>query len=426
MFDPCRRVPRLALLCLFPALSSPLTARADRTGMQVDPAYMFEKAGNFPEAALYYHRALRGWKEFYIPFLWGEATNAPGKYTEYVQHLTEMADRLDKCLVQGNVDAAGRQRIEFLNDLWMDELLEQEGGEARTEVLKRAVESEKRGDFRLGEVLRACDARFARVVMMPYHGKCAAACEKDGRAAEAKLHREAVKTYERRAAEADLLSKGNKALMAIPGFGGLSPHVGIEIGRTMPLAIPGAYGGRVLTAKQEWKGRNPEEVAATLKEQGLKHADENARLSAVTVLANLGEKEAVADALGDASATVRLAATKALAAMRWADGWAACHRHADAAVRAQVAPLLAPAEKDVLVATWVVTELLRGLGSPSAQTQAFCQAALEGITGKKMKGAEWSAWWKGLGNPWPGLLPTDCAPWPGNMNAVLPISAPRL
>jgi hypothetical protein len=100
---------------------------------------------------------------------------------------------------------------------------------------------------------------------------------------------------------------------------------------------------------------------------------------------------------------VRQAAAKALAAVCWADGWAACHGHADADVRAVIAPLLNPLDKEPLANVWAIGELLRGLSS-SADTRAFCQTALETLTGKKMQAEQWAAWWKQLGNPRSGLL----------------------
>jgi hypothetical protein len=373
--------------------------------MQLDPGLVFEKAGRFDEAALYFHRGLRGWKEFYIPFLWGEVGNAPGKYTEYAQLLEEYADRLKTCLDKAKLSDERLARMYDINELWMSELLEQEEGEVRTESRKRAVEAEKRGDFRLAADLRACDARFCKVVLAPYQQRLAEECQKKRQTAQAKLHQEAAKAYERRGAEQELLSKGDKALMAIPGLGGPNPWTEITIGRLYPMAIPGAY-ARVLTPKGEWKGKEPSEVTGILKEKGLKHAEENARVSAVTALANLGQKQAVVEALNDSSALVRQVAARALAAMPWADGWAACHAHSDAEVKAAVAPLLAPAGKELLERTLVITELLQGLGSSSDKTKVFCQSALEAVTGKRLKEKEWADWWRGLGHPKPGLVRT--------------------
>jgi hypothetical protein len=137
----------------------------------------------------------------------------------------------------------------------------------------------------------------------------------------------------------------------------------------------------------------------------LRHADESARLAAVAVLANLGAKEALRAALADQSASVRLAAARALAGIRWADGWSACWRHADKGVHDAVQSLLEPAGAQLLSRTATIVELARGLESASAETRAFSQTALERITGEKKASARaWAEWWKGLGQPAPGLV----------------------
>ena len=49
---------------------------ADRSSQNMDPAYMFEKAGQFDKAAMYYQRVLRGLRETYISST-GTATRRP-------------------------------------------------------------------------------------------------------------------------------------------------------------------------------------------------------------------------------------------------------------------------------------------------------------------------------------------------------------
>jgi len=367
---------------------------------------MFEKAGKYAEAALYYHRALRGLQEFYVPFWWGE----PSKAREEYQRLPgEYEDRMQKNMDLGGVSPAERQRMELINDLWLEELLDQEEGGVRPATGRRAVEAEKHGDFRLAEVLRRGEARFYRVAAIPYHEKKASECEKQGGTSEATLHRQAVKAYEQRAVEADMLARGDKALLKLRGLGGPSPWTGVTLypKRINPVSIRSAYAQRILSGKGEWKtSKTPQEVASILKAQGLHHTDESARFSAVTVLANLGEKEALVSALTDTSGLVRLATARALAATRWADGWAACYNHPDADVRATVESLVQRDSDSPLSRTYVITVLIHGLDSSSAETRSFCQSSLKRITGKKMQANEWSGWWNSLGNARPGLTRT--------------------
>jgi len=366
---------------------------------------MYEKAGEYAKAALYWHRAMRGVSEVWIPVMWGDVSNAPGKWKEYRNFVPEYQDRLKKCLRLGKVSRAQLAYIEFINEIWMDELVEQEDGGFRASSGMRAVEAEKYGDFLLAGVLRRGQARLFRFVAIPYHKRAASTCEKQGRRNEALLHRRAAKSYEQKAAETEKLAKGDKVLAKIPGFGGKSHWTGINLGHTTSIAIRDAYYRRVLNARgQRQTAITPEQVAATLKEQGLTHKEESVRFTTVTVLANLGEKEALLSALNDVSAMVRLATAKALVANHWAEGWAACANHRDAKVRALVEPLNEEAAKEALTRTYVITELIHGLGSPSAHTRSFCQSALEQITGQKLQGSGWSAWWKKLGNARPGLV----------------------
>jgi len=155
----------------------------------------------------------------------------------------------------------------------------------------------------------------------------------------------------------------------------------------------------------KWKGKSASEVAAILKVKGLKHSDENVRLSSVTVLANIGEKEAILSALSDASSDVRFYAANALASFHWAEGWAACHKHSDSKVRAAVKPLLNPASQSVHANTYAITALIDGLHSKSSKVSAFCSDALHRLSGKSLKGASaWSSWWNNIGDAKPGLL----------------------
>jgi len=380
---------------------------ADRSSQNMDPAYMFEKAGQFDKAAMYYQRVLRGLRETYISFHWNgdPAANAAGKYaTEYVDLPKEIEERLADCLGRAKPAPEQVRRMEFLNYLWMTELVDEEGGGQRTACNLIAPEAERLGDFRMAEFLRRGEARYYRVVAMPFHEKCAAEFEAAGQKDPAACHRLAAKACEARARRADLLALGDKALMALPRLGGPDRYIGLSLypAKVNPVDFQAIH-QRFYTKEGQSKGVDPGELATTLKGVGLKHADENVRLSAVVTLARLGEKEAVLSALDDSSAVVRLAAAEALAAVAWADGWAACRRHSDAGVQAAVAALLKPAGKEPLARTWAVAELIRGLGSSSAKTAAFCQAALEQVTGRKMAAGDWAAWWKGLGNPRPGL-----------------------
>jgi len=322
-------------------------ARADRSLRQQDPAYMYEKAGEYARAALYWHRAMRGVSEVWIPVMWGDVSNAPGKWKEYRNLVPEYRARLEKCLRLGKVSQAQFAHIEFINGIWVDELIEQEDGGFRASCGIRAEEAEKYGDFILAEVLRRGQVRLFRLTAIPYHAKAASKCEKQGRHSEAQLHRQVIKAYERRADESEKLAKGDALLAGISGFGGKSPWTGIELGHVTSIVIRDAYYRRVLSARGERQTEmTPEGVTATLREQGLNHDKEDARYAAITVLANLGEEETLISALDDTSGMVRLAAAKALLATRWAEGWAACGNHCDAAVRALIAPLLKPAGED--------------------------------------------------------------------------------
>jgi hypothetical protein len=379
--------------------------------MQMDPAWMYEKAGKYADAALYWQRALRGLQEIYMPFFWNgdPATYAPGKYSEeYVKLPIEFKDRFTKCLELGKVDDAGRRRIEAINEVWMSEMIDHEGGDPRIACARRAMEAEKHGDFRYAEIMRRGEARFYRVVAIPYHQRTAEACEKQGRTAEAALHRQRIGDCEEQAAIADTLAAGDKVLSGVRGLGGPSPYVGIALypDKSNPVAFQGVFPNRVFSWDGKWKGPSTEEVGIILKQEGLKHSSEAVRLSAVTVLANLGDTESVRTALNDSTPRVRLAAAKALVLMRWADGWAACAMHADAEVRAAAERLFESVQENPLFHTHAITTLMAGLHSASDETKSFCHKALLKISGESKKPEEWSAWWKQLGNARSGLTRT--------------------
>ena len=410
LFRIISRHRRFVLWWVVFVLFLPFAASADRSSENMDPAWMYEKAGEYGKAALYYHRALRGLREIYLAFHWNgdPKANAPGKYSnEYVQIPIEMEDRYKKCLDQAKLGQDQIKRLEYINYIWMSEMVDQEAGGQRTACSIIAQEAEKHGDFTLAEFARRGEARYCRVVAIPFHEKSAKEFESAGQEALAALHRQAIKTYEQQAERADVLAQGNNALKKVPGLQGPSPWLDTKLYPDKVNPVSFQYLPQRLFSKDgQWKGAKPQEVAAILKEEGLKHADESVRFSTVNVLANLGEKEAVLSMLNDSSSKVRLAAAKALTDTRWADGWAVCHRHSDAEVRAAVVPLLQPAGKNALAHTFVIIELIRGLDSSSVDTRGFCQNALVHITGKKMKSDEWSEWWKSLGDAQPGLTRT--------------------
>jgi len=398
---------------------APWGARADRASENMDPAYMYEKAGKFDLAAMYYHRALRGVAENYVAFHFNgdPANNATGKYaTEYVQLPKEFEERYKACLAQAKLSPEQLKRMEFLDYLWICEFTDADYGGVRTEMPVMAPVAEKHGDFRLAELCRRGEARYYRAVAIPFHERCARELEAAGQKALAATHRMAANAYAERADFADLLALGDKVLMSHPRLRGPAPYLGdfrLHPAKVNPVSWQGVR-GRLFTKEGQPKGLPPDELAKILKEDALTHANEHARLSAIVTLATLGDRNALLDAVaGDQVAIVRRAAAQALAATPWADGWSACHHSADPAVRATVAPLFAPAGGDPVAHTWVISELIRGLDSTSAKTPGFCQAMLEQVTGKKLAKAEWAAWWKALGNPRPGLTRTGPDGQPG-------------
>ena len=394
-----------AVACLIGLLTC--ESRADRSLRQQDPAYMYEKKGEYAKAALYWHRAMRGVGEVWIPVMWGDISNAPGKWKEYEKLVPAYRERFEKCLDLGKVTAAERARIESVNELWMDELIEQEEAGFRPAAGRRAQEAEKQGDFILAEALRLYQARLFRWGAIPYHRKAAARCRKEGRQNEAALHVRAATAYEEKAALAERLAQGDKLLAGMSVWGKHDRWTGIRVGHANSIVIRDAYHRRVFSPSGGRHGRmSSAQITAALKKDALKHVDDNARLSALTVLANLGETEAVLAALGDSSPMVRLRAAEALMSWRWPEGWAACAAHRDPAVRALAAPLLEPATGNVRMRTYDITELMRGLESPSVSTRSFCQRALEHITAQKLQGKAWSVWWKKHGDARPGMVRT--------------------
>ena len=395
---------RLAMTLVVTAISVS-DAWADRSLRQQDPAYMFEKKGEYAQAALYWHRAMRGMAEVWIPVMWGEVSNAPGKWkTGYQNLVAEYRARVEKCRRLGKVTEVQRKRHEIINEIWLNELIEQEEAGFRPASGRRAEEAEKQGDFILAQVLRRYQARLFRFGAVPYHRKAAADCQKKGSIKEAALHREAAKAYATKAALAESLAAGDKVLAGMSVWGKRDRWTGIRVGQANSIVIRNAYHRRVFNANGKRHGKiSSAEVTAALKKDGLQHTDENVRLSALTVLGNLGEKEAVLSALDDHSALVRRTAAKILAGTSWAEGWAACASHGDPSVRALVASILEPATGNVLMRTYDVTELMHGLASTSGSTRSFCQKALERITVQKLQGKAWSAWWKKHDDARPGL-----------------------
>jgi hypothetical protein len=363
-----------------------------------------EKAGKYAGAALYYQRALRGLQEVWISF-WHYGD--PGKAHKVMQQLVgEYQDRLKTCVRKAKMGEAEREHMEAVNELWMGEYVDQELGGYKLAFAYRAEEAEKHGDFLFAEKLRLAAADYCRLVAVPYHERLASKIEARQQRGEAALHREAAARYKRQAAEHEIVARGNKLLASLPGLQGPRSAPDARLLQEHYFKSYVLYHQRVLAVKGgKWTtGRTPEQVAAILEQKGLRHADESARFTAVVVLANLGEREAMLTALADRSPRVRQAAARALAASRWARGWAACFRHPDPKIREAVAPLLEPAEEHVLSRTTSITELLRGLESRSAGTRTFCHTAMQRITGKReMPASTWRSWWEGLGDAKPGL-----------------------
>ena len=397
----CHRTSVLLIAAACFALS-PALLRADRASENMDPAWMFEKKKQWAKAAMYYGRAVVGLREVYMAFHWDRdpAKNAAGKYaTEYAQLPVEMENRYRKCLANAKLTPAQRDHMLALNDLWLSELIDHEEGGQRITCGYMAAEAERHGDFRLAELMRRGKARYLRSVVIPYHrGK-----------AGASLHDARVKSAEAEAAFNDRLAKGNDVLRRIRGFGGLRYYVEMQLHPQKVNPVSFQYLDRRLWKRKtkEWIGPKPDDVATMLRKDGLTHKDDNVRLSAVNVLGHLGKVDDLIATLGDASSDVRLVAAEAIARTRRADGWATCVAHKDPAVRGAVAPLLTPAGNDPLARTWVIGELIRGLNATDAKTRAFCQASLEKVSGRKLAGPAWAAWWKQLGNARPGLRRAD-------------------
>jgi len=390
-------------VCLLP----PGVARADRSAAQGPPGYVLEKAGKHAEAALYYQRALRGFEEVWFRFWY--SGNMSKAHPVARQLLGEYENRLTACLEKSKLDAARLERMAYVNELWMGEYVDQELGGYKLAFAPRAEEAEKHGDFLFAEQLRLAAADYCRLVAAPYHERLAAKLEAQQQRDEAALHRTAAEEYSRRAAAHERLSRGDKLLADVPGLQGPPSRPDPRQLADHYFKSYVAYHQRVLAVKgNAWlTGRTPQQVASILTQSGLKHPDESARLASVVVLANLGAKEAVVAALADRSPSVRRAAAEALAGTRCADGWGACHRHADPRVREAIDPLLEPCGAHRLARTATIVELIRGLESPASDTRAFCRSALERVTGEKKASANaWREWWRRLGNAAPGLMRT--------------------
>ena len=402
------RTGGLGLAAGLTVLAAAGLAPADRASTNMDPAWMYQKAGDFPKATMYYHRTLRGLREVYLLFHWDNdpAGNAPGKYaTEYPQILGEMSTRFETCLAAAKLGDDARRRMEFLDYLWLSELIDQEDGGLRTACGIIASACEDHGDFRMGCHLRGGEVRFCRVVAAPFHARSAKELEAWGMSDLAGASRLAAAAYEARAQRAERLARGGAVLRTLSGLNGFDRYlmdIRFHPKKPSPVSFQGLH-LRLFAKDGTPKGPPRADVVAALRREGMAHADEDARFTALSVLARLDEREAVKAALADASPVIRKAAAEALAAMRWAEGWAACQAHTDAAVRAAVAPRLAPAGKDPLAATFVISELIGGMGSESTPTRAFCQSALEKVTGRRMLPEQWAAWWKTLGDARCGL-----------------------
>ena len=380
-------------------------ARADRSAGQGTPGLALEKAGKYAAAAVYYHRALRGFEELWVRFWHSGDQGKAGQ--ECRQLIAEYRDRLKTCMDRARMDEASRQHMEAVNELWMSEYVDQEQGEYKLAFARKAEEAEKHGDFLLATQLRAAAADYCQLVAVPYHEQLAGKLDKQRRPNEAALHRDAAGQHRQQAAMHARVSRGDKVLAGLRGLQGPAPAPDAKLMGGHYFKSYVVYHQRVLSVPGDrWlTGRTPKNVADILCRSGLTHGDEDARLAAVVVLANMGETEAVVAALADKAESVRLAAAGALADGRNAGGWAACNRHADAKVRQAIAPILEPAGSQVLERTETIVELLIGLASSNAEIQAFCQTGLERVTGRKEKGsAAWQEWWKGLGDHRPGLM----------------------
>ena len=101
---------------LLTAFLLPSASRADRSSTNMDPAWMYEKKGKFAEAALYYHRTLRGLREMYFAFHWNgdPKANAASKRhgEEYTQIPVEMEDRFKKCSERAQLKPDEIKRME--------------------------------------------------------------------------------------------------------------------------------------------------------------------------------------------------------------------------------------------------------------------------------------------------------------------------
>ena len=380
-------------------------ACADRSSSQGDPGIVLEKAGRYAEAAMYYQRALRGLQEVWVKFWYYDDVSKAHEVMQQI--LAEYQTRLNACLQKAKMGKVQREQMELVNELWMEEYVVQELGGYKLAFAYRAEEAEKHGDFLFAEKLRLAAAEYCQLVVIPYHKQLASKLERRQQRGKADLHRKAAEEYKQQVVEHEIIAQGDNLFAGIPGLQGPPSQPDASLLSQHYFKSYKVYHQRVLAVKDsQWiTGRTPQQVADILKQKGLKHADESARFASVVVLANLGEKEAMLTALADPSPRIRLAAAGALAATRWADGWAACYRHTNAEVRKAIAPLLEPVGKQVFSRTNLITELIQGLESSSTETSDFCQTAMQRITGKKeMSATAWRDWWHGLGNAKPGLI----------------------
>ncbi|MGB2820388.1 MAG: hypothetical protein WBF17_05370, partial [Phycisphaerae bacterium] len=286
------RAGRVGLVAALTVLAASGLAPADRASTNMDPAWMYEKARQYAQAAMYYHRTLRGLREVYLRFHWDNdpASNAPGKYaTEYPQLLGEMSARFEKCLAAAKLDDDARQRMEFLDYLWLSEVIDQEDGGLRTACGIIATACEDQGDFRMGSHLRQGEARFCRVVAAAFHEQSAKDLEAWGLKDLASGHRRATETCEAHAQRAERLAKGGAVLRTLPGLNTFDRYlmdIRFHPKKPNPVAFQNLH--RRLFAKDGTpKGPARGDLVAALRREGMTHADEDARFTALTVLARL-------------------------------------------------------------------------------------------------------------------------------------------
>jgi len=191
------------------------------------------------------------------------------------QAIGEYGDRLNRCLKKSKMSRADRQRMDALNAFWMSEYVIEELGGYKLAFAWRAEESEKHGDFLLAAELRSAAAEYCTLVAVPYHERIVA---------KSSLHRKAADAWKQRAREHKRLARGDRLLARIKGL--QAPASRPDLGqhyfnsyRVFHKRVLSPKGGRWLT------GRTPGQVATVLRDKGLKHPNEAARV-AVVVVAN--------------------------------------------------------------------------------------------------------------------------------------------